>query len=45
MANNMAELARNMEELDKESAILYGKLGKEYIYMHVYMYICIYEYL
>jgi hypothetical protein len=27
MANNMAELARNMEELDKESAILYAQLG------------------
>jgi len=27
MANNMAELARNMEELDKESSVLYAQLG------------------
>jgi hypothetical protein len=27
MATNMAELAKNMEELDKESALLYSQLG------------------
>ena len=27
MASNMAELAKNMEDLDKESATLYNQLG------------------
>ena len=27
MSSNMAELAKNMEDLDKESAALYGQLG------------------
>ena len=27
MATNMAELAKNMEELDKESATLFNRLG------------------
>ena len=27
MASNMAELAKNMEDLDKESATLYDQLG------------------
>lgn len=27
MATNMAELAKNMEDLDKESATLYSQLG------------------
>lgn len=29
MASNMAELAKNMEELDAESAILYAQLGEK----------------